>query len=213
MTPAHRGESEPRIPACRAQARADLRWRRRRGEVGFETVDPLAAPLPEQVKQILGVPEVDAAVRLRFGIGWAKSLTFATDQTLTMQYYRGCVVVRSADSGSVRLGWLGNWVSSLDLLLLLLLLLRVLAGTLLEVAGEGADHALLTQSDDGGVRAGAGSRELGSGAAHPTECRWWFGRPAQYRTRRLPGPAEPQHEPVPGQLGDEHHGLGLLTKD
>ena len=47
----------------------------------FETVEPLSAPLPEQVKQILGVPEVDAAVRLRFGIGWAKSLTFATDQT------------------------------------------------------------------------------------------------------------------------------------
>ena len=30
--------------------------------VGLETVDPLAAPLPEQVEQILGVPEVDAAV-------------------------------------------------------------------------------------------------------------------------------------------------------
>jgi hypothetical protein len=52
--------------------------------VEFETVEPLSAPLPEQVKQILGVPEDDAAVRprsLRFGIGWAKSLTFATDQT------------------------------------------------------------------------------------------------------------------------------------
>ena len=30
--------------------------------MGFETVEPLAAPVPEQVKQILGVPEVDAAV-------------------------------------------------------------------------------------------------------------------------------------------------------
>jgi hypothetical protein len=55
----------------------------------------------------------------------------------------------------------------------LLLLLRLRAGTLLEVAGEGTDHALLTQTDDGGVRAPrACSPEVGSGAAHPPECRW-----------------------------------------
>ncbi|NMH96727.1 formaldehyde dehydrogenase, glutathione-independent [Pseudonocardia acidicola] len=113
---------------------------------GCETVDPLEGSLPEQIEQILGVPEVDAAVdcvgfeakghkdgteqpaavlnqamevtraaggigipglyvtedpgakdeaarhgsvSLRFGIGWAKSLTFATGQTPTMQYNRG----------------------------------------------------------------------------------------------------------------------------
>ena len=113
--------------------------------MGFETVEPLAAPVPEQVKQILGVPEVDAAVdcvgfearghrdgteqnaavlnqamevtraagaigipglyvtedpgaqdpaarqgtvSLRFGIGWAKSLTFHRPDP-TMQYHRG----------------------------------------------------------------------------------------------------------------------------
>lgn len=111
---------------------------------GCETVDPLAGPLPDQLEQILGVPEVDAAVdcvgfeargdhgtehnaavlnqamdvtragggigipglyvtedpgaqdevarhgtvSLRFGVGWAKSLTFATGQTPTMQYNR-----------------------------------------------------------------------------------------------------------------------------
>jgi glutathione-independent formaldehyde dehydrogenase len=108
-------------------------------------VDPLVGSLPEQLDQILGVPEVDAAVdcvgfeakghhdgteqnaavlnqamevtraagaigipglyvtedpgakdeaarhgsvSLRFGIGWAKSLSFATGQTPTMQYNR-----------------------------------------------------------------------------------------------------------------------------
>jgi glutathione-independent formaldehyde dehydrogenase len=111
---------------------------------GCETVDPLAGPLPDHLEQILGVPEVDAAVdcvgfeargddgtehnaavlnqamditragggigipglyvtedpgakdevarhgtvSLRFGVGWAKSLTFATGQTPTMQYNR-----------------------------------------------------------------------------------------------------------------------------
>ncbi|MDT7684409.1 MAG: glutathione-independent formaldehyde dehydrogenase [Pseudonocardiales bacterium] len=113
--------------------------------IGCETVDPLAGSLPEQIEEILGVPELDAAVdcvgfeakghqdgtehnaavlnqamevtraaggigipglyvtedpgakdeaarhgtvSLRFGIGWAKSLTFATGQTPTMQYNR-----------------------------------------------------------------------------------------------------------------------------
>ncbi|HEX3611080.1 MAG TPA: formaldehyde dehydrogenase, glutathione-independent [Sporichthyaceae bacterium] len=112
---------------------------------GCETVDPLAGSLPEQIEQILRVPEVDAAVdcvgfeakghhdgteenaavlnqamevtraaggigipglyvtedpgakdeaarhgsvSLRFGIGWAKSLSFATGQTPTMRYNR-----------------------------------------------------------------------------------------------------------------------------
>jgi glutathione-independent formaldehyde dehydrogenase len=112
---------------------------------GCEAVDPLAGSLPEQLEQLLGVPEVDAAVdcvgfeakghhdgteqnaavlnqamdvtraaggigipglyvtedpgatdeaarhgsvSLRFGIGWAKSLSFATGQTPTMQYNR-----------------------------------------------------------------------------------------------------------------------------
>jgi glutathione-independent formaldehyde dehydrogenase len=112
---------------------------------GCTTVDPLAGSLPEQLDQILGVPEVDAAVdcvgfeakghadgteqnaavlnqamevtraaggigipglyvtedpgaadqaarhgtvSLRFGVGWAKSLTFATGQTPTMRYNR-----------------------------------------------------------------------------------------------------------------------------
>jgi glutathione-independent formaldehyde dehydrogenase len=112
---------------------------------GCEAVDPLAGSLPEQLEQILGVPEVDAAVdcvgfeaqgnhdgteqnaavlnqamevtraaggigipglyvtedpgaedeaarhgsvSLRFGIGWAKSLSFATGQTPTMRYNR-----------------------------------------------------------------------------------------------------------------------------
>jgi glutathione-independent formaldehyde dehydrogenase len=114
-------------------------------EVGFEVVDPLAGDLPGQIEQILGVPEVDAAVdcvgfeakghrdgteqnaavlnqamevtraagaigipglyvtedpgaadqaarhgtvALSLGIGWAKSLSFATGQTPTMQYNR-----------------------------------------------------------------------------------------------------------------------------
>jgi threonine dehydrogenase-like Zn-dependent dehydrogenase len=101
--------------------------------VGFKIVDLLAVPQPEQVEQILGVPEVDPSV--------------------------GC----------------GKLVSALDLLLLLL------AWTLLEVAGEGTDHALLTQTDDRGVRAPrARSREVGSGAAHPTEYRW-LGRPFSVR--------------------------------
>src|SRR4051794_33362418 len=79
------------------------------------------------------------------------------------------------------------------------LLLRLLAGTLLEVAGEGTDHALLAQTDDDGVRAPrAGSREVGSRAAHPTEYRW-LGRPIRVRpttagicraaARISPGPA------------------------
>ncbi|MDT7675316.1 MAG: glutathione-independent formaldehyde dehydrogenase [Pseudonocardiales bacterium] len=112
---------------------------------GCETVDPLAGSLPEQLEQLLGVPEVDAAVdcvgfeakghkdgteenaavlnqamqvtraaggigipglyvtedpgardesarhgsvSMGFGTGWAKSLTFATGQTPTMQYNR-----------------------------------------------------------------------------------------------------------------------------
>jgi glutathione-independent formaldehyde dehydrogenase len=114
-------------------------------EVGFEVVDPLTGDLPGQIEQILGVPEVDAAVdcvgfeakghrdgteqnaavlnqamevtraagaigipglyvtedpgaadqaarhgtvALSLGIGWAKSLSFATGQTPTMQYNR-----------------------------------------------------------------------------------------------------------------------------
>jgi glutathione-independent formaldehyde dehydrogenase len=114
-------------------------------EVGFEVVDPLAGDLPDQIEQLLGVPEVDAAVdcvgfeakghrdgteqnaavlnqamevtraagaigipglyvtedpgaadqaarhgtvALSLGIGWAKSLSFATGQTPTMQYNR-----------------------------------------------------------------------------------------------------------------------------
>jgi glutathione-independent formaldehyde dehydrogenase len=114
-------------------------------EVGFEVVDPLAGDLPGQIEQMLGVPEVDAAVdcvgfeakghrdgteqnaavlnqamevtraagaigipglyvtedpgaadqaarhgtvALSLGIGWAKSLSFATGQTPTMQYNR-----------------------------------------------------------------------------------------------------------------------------
>jgi glutathione-independent formaldehyde dehydrogenase len=114
-------------------------------EVGFEVVDPLAGDLPDQIEQLLGVPEVDAAVdcvgfeakghrdgteqnaavlnqamevtraagaigipglyvtedpgaadqaarhgtvALGLGIGWAKSLSFATGQTPTMQYNR-----------------------------------------------------------------------------------------------------------------------------
>jgi len=114
-------------------------------EVGFEVVDPLAGALPDQIEQLLGVPEVDAAVdcvgfeakghrdgteqnaavlnqamevtraagaigipglyvtedpgaadqaarhgtvALSLGIGWAKSLSFATGQTPTMQYNR-----------------------------------------------------------------------------------------------------------------------------
>lgn len=115
-------------------------------DVGFEVVDPLAGDLPDQIEQLLGVPEVDAAVdcvgfeakghrdgteqnaavlnqamevtraagaigipglyvtedpgaadqaarhgtvALSLGIGWAKSLSFATGQTPTMQYNRG----------------------------------------------------------------------------------------------------------------------------
>ena len=114
-------------------------------KVGFEVVDPLAGGLPDQIEQLLGVPEVDAAVdcvgfeakghrdgteqnaavlnqamevtraagaigipglyvtedpgaadqaarhgtvALSLGIGWAKSLSFATGQTPTMQYNR-----------------------------------------------------------------------------------------------------------------------------
>jgi glutathione-independent formaldehyde dehydrogenase len=114
-------------------------------EVGFEVVDPVAGDLPDQIEQLLGVPEVDAAVdcvgfeakghrdgteqnaavlnqamevtraagaigipglyvtddpgatdeaarhgtvALRLGSGWAKSLSFATGQTPTMQYNR-----------------------------------------------------------------------------------------------------------------------------
>ena len=102
-------------------------------------------------------------------------------------------VARSADD-------CGKRVSGLELLLL--------ARTLLEVAGEGTDHALLTQTDDGGIRTPwAGSREVGNGAAHPTECRW-LGSTGSVSDRRLPGPAELRHEPVPGQLGDERQASG-----
>jgi hypothetical protein len=76
----------------------------------------------------------------------------------------GSVVARSADSD--QRSSIGRRTRSSALGLLL----RLLAGALLEVAGEGTDHALLAQTDDGGVRAPrACSPEVGSGAAHPTE--------------------------------------------
>ena len=104
----------------------------------------------------------------------------------------------------------GKRVSALDLLL------RLLARTLLEVAGEGTDHALLTQTDDGGVRAPrAGSREVGSGAAHPTECRWWLGRPAQCRTddcRDPPSRSTNQSRASSPPRAAVEHVLGMVNR-
>jgi hypothetical protein len=112
----------------------------------------------------------------------------------------------------VRLGWLRQSGHPLDVLLLL----RLLAGTLLEVAGEGTDHALLTQTDDGGVRAPrAGSREVGSGAAHPTECRWWLGRPAQCRTddcRDPPSRSANQSRASSPPRAAVEHVLGMVNR-
>jgi hypothetical protein len=71
------------------------------------------------------------------------------------------------------------------------LLRRLLAGTPLEVAGEGTNHALLTQTDDHRVGAPrADSREVGSGVAHPTERTCWSRR----RRVRVPGVARDRAE-------------------
>ena len=48
--------------------------------IGCETLDPLAGSLPDSTRY--------GTVSPRFGIGWAKSLTFATGQTPTMRYNR-----------------------------------------------------------------------------------------------------------------------------
>jgi glutathione-independent formaldehyde dehydrogenase len=117
--------------------------------VGFETIDlTVDAPIPDQIEQILGVPEVDAAIdcvgfeahgsggeaqpavvlntamdvtraggaigipglyvtedpgapteaakhgslTMRFGVGWAKSLSFYTGQTPVMKYNRALMM-------------------------------------------------------------------------------------------------------------------------
>jgi glutathione-independent formaldehyde dehydrogenase len=73
---------------------------------GCETVDlSINGNLPEQIDQIIGSPEVDSAIdcgdpgamdedskigtlKIRFGLGWAKSHTFVTGQTPVMKYHR-----------------------------------------------------------------------------------------------------------------------------